>query len=52
MTQWGEMHPGTRPPCYSKVGPPPSCFQGELPLMYEGELGNNTVSCKPDTYKL
>ena len=25
MTQWNEMHPCTRPPCYSKVGLPPSC---------------------------
>ena len=52
MAQWNELHPGTRPPCYSKVGPPPSCFQGELPPIYEGELGSSTIACKPDACEI
>jgi len=45
MTQWDEMHSGTRPPAYAKIGPPPACFKGQVPPIYEGELGNTTVSC-------
>ena len=52
MTQWDEMHPNTRPPAYEKVGPPPPCFQGKLPPIYAGELGDITVACKPGTYKI
>ena len=51
MMQWDEMHPDTRPPCYSKVGEPPACFSGTLPSLYGGELGNSTVVCKHGTCK-
>jgi hypothetical protein len=52
MIQWDEMHPDTRPPAYLKVGPPPACFNGTLPPIYDGELGNETVACKQGTYKV
>jgi len=52
MMQWDEMHPGTRPPCYAKIGDPPPCFTGELPPIYDDELGHATVSCKFGTYKI
>ncbi len=38
MAMWADRHPGTRPPAFEKVGPPPSCFTGTLPPIYEGEL--------------
>ncbi len=38
MAMWADRHPGTRPPAFKKVGPPPSCFSGKLPPIYEGEL--------------
>jgi hypothetical protein len=38
MAMWVDRHPETRPPAYAKLGPPPSCFVGEMPPIYEGEL--------------
>jgi len=52
MTQWNEMHPGTNPPCWKKVGPPPPCFAGNVPPIYDGKLGDRFVSCNPDENKI
>lgn len=38
MAMWEDRHPGTRPPAHAKVGPPPPCFTGTLPPIYDGEL--------------
>ena len=38
MSMWVDRHPGTRPPAYAKIGPPPPCFSGEVPPTYDGEL--------------
>lgn len=38
MAMWTDRHPGTRPPSFKKVGPPPSCFSGTLPPIYDGLL--------------
>jgi len=38
MAMWVDRHPETRPPAFAKLGPPPSCFVGEMPPIYEGEL--------------
>ena len=38
MAMWVDRHPGTRPPTFSKVGPPPACFTGTVPPIYDGEL--------------
>jgi hypothetical protein len=38
MARWTRRHPGTRPPCFAKVGPPPPCFSGEEPPIYEGDM--------------
>jgi hypothetical protein len=38
MAMWVDRHPGTRPPAFKKVGPPPPCFTGVEPPIYEGEL--------------
>jgi hypothetical protein len=38
MAMWNELHPGTRPPAFQKVGHPPSCFSGTLPPIYGGDL--------------
>ncbi|MAF25875.1 hypothetical protein CL634_09920 [bacterium] len=38
MAMWEDRHPGTRPPAYAKVGPPPTCFSGTIPPIYEEEL--------------
>ena len=38
MAMWVDRHPGTRPPAFAKLGPPPPCFTGEVPPLYEGEL--------------
>ena len=38
MTLWALRHPGTRPPAMGKAGPPPDCFTGALPPIYDGEL--------------
>ena len=38
MAMWEDRHPGTRPPAFAKLGPPPACFSGGLPPIYEGEL--------------
>ena len=38
MAMWQDRHPGTRPPAFEKVGPPPPCFVGILPPIYDGEL--------------
>ena len=38
MAMWVDRHPGTRPPAFAKLGPPPPCFSGNLPPIYEGEL--------------
>jgi len=45
MAQWCEMHPGTNPPCWVKVGAPPSCFTGDVPPIYGGPLGEKFVAC-------
>jgi len=37
MAMWVDRHPGTRPPAFAKLGPPPSCFSGKLPPIYEGK---------------
>ncbi len=38
MAIWVDRYPGTRPPACEKMGPPPPCFSGVLPPIYEGEL--------------
>ena len=38
MAMWVDRHPGTRPPAFAKLGPPPPCFTGEVPPLYKGEL--------------
>jgi hypothetical protein len=38
MAMWVDRHPETRPPAFAKLGPPPSCFVGTLPPIYDGEL--------------
>ena len=38
MSMWVDRHPGTRPPAYAKIGPPPPCFSGNIPPIYDGEL--------------
>ena len=38
MAMWEDRYPGTRPPAFKKIGPPPSCFKGKLPPIYKGEL--------------
>jgi hypothetical protein len=38
MAMWENLHPGTRPPAFENVGPPPSCFAGTVPPIYDGEL--------------
>ena len=38
MKEWVARYPGTRPPAFAKVKPPPSCFSGATPPIYEGEL--------------
>jgi len=38
MAMWVDRYPGTRPPACEKMGPPPPCFSGILPPIYEGEL--------------
>ena len=38
MAVWEDRHPGTRPPAYARLGPPPSCFSGDLPPIYDGDL--------------
>ena len=38
MAVWEDRHPGTRPPAYAKIGPPPSCFSGTVPPIYDGDL--------------
>jgi hypothetical protein len=38
MAQWVDRHPGTRPPAFAKLGPPPACFTGAVPPIYEGKL--------------
>jgi hypothetical protein len=38
MLMWEDRHPGTRPPAFEKIGSPPSCFEGDLPPIYDGAL--------------
>ena len=38
MAMWVDRYPGTRPPAFAKLGPPPSCFTGTIPPIYDGEL--------------
>jgi hypothetical protein len=38
MAMWQDRHPGTRPPAFKKLGHPPSCFTGNIPPIYEGNL--------------
>ena len=38
MAMWEERHPGTRPPAFKRIGPPPKCFKGKLPPIYKGEI--------------
>jgi len=38
MAMWTDRYPGTRPPVFKKVGPPPSCFSGTLSPIYDGLL--------------
>ncbi len=38
MAMWVERHPGTRPPAFAAMGPPPPCFKGTIPPLYEGKL--------------
>jgi hypothetical protein len=38
MAMWVDRHPGTRPPAFAKMGPPPSCFSGTIPPLYDGKL--------------
>ena len=45
MLQWRNMHPGTNPPCWTKIGDPPPCFSGKIPPIYDGPLGQKCVAC-------
>jgi hypothetical protein len=38
MAVWEDRHPGTRPPAYTKIGPPPPCLSGTVPPIYDGDL--------------
>jgi hypothetical protein len=38
MTMWVDRYPGTRPPAYAKIGPPPPCFAGTVPPIYDEDL--------------
>ena len=38
MAMWKDRYPGTRPPAFKRLGPPPVCFSGHIPPIYEGEL--------------
>jgi hypothetical protein len=38
MVMWEDRHSGTRPPAFAKVGPPPRCFSGDVPPIYNGVL--------------
>jgi len=38
MAVWEDRHPSTRPPAYAKIGPPPPCFSGTAPPIYDGDL--------------
>ena len=38
MAIWVDRHPGIRPPAFAKLGPPPSCFTGTVPPIFDGEL--------------
>ena len=38
MAMWSDRHPGTRPPAFANVGPPPPCFSGAIPPLYTGDL--------------
>jgi len=38
MQLWEQRHPNTRPPAFVKVGPPPACFYGTVPPIYDGDL--------------
>ena len=31
MAMWDNRYPGTCPPAFAKLGPPPSCFAGNVP---------------------
>jgi hypothetical protein len=37
VAMWVDRHPGTRPPAFAKLGPPPPCFSGKIPPIYEGD---------------
>jgi len=38
MAMWEDRHPGTLPPAFENLGPPASCFEGELPPIFTGKL--------------
>ena len=38
LAMWEDRHPGTIPPAFKKLGPPPECFTGKIPPFYEGDL--------------
>tara|TARA_Y100000310_G_scaffold221963_1_gene223595 strand:+ start:255 stop:479 length:225 start_codon:yes stop_codon:yes gene_type:complete len=38
MAMWVDRYPGTRPPAFAKLGPPPPCFSGETPPIYDEDL--------------
>jgi hypothetical protein len=38
IAMWCDRHPDTRPPAFAKLGPPPPCFTGTLPPIYDGDL--------------
>jgi len=38
MAMWNDRHPDTLPPAFEKLGAPPSCFEGTVPPIYDGDL--------------
>jgi hypothetical protein len=38
LAMWEDRYPNTRPPAFRKLGPPPPCFAGTLPAIYDGDL--------------
>jgi len=38
LAMWENIHPGTRPPAFRHIGPPPACFSGKLQPIYDGDM--------------
>ena len=41
---WEALHPGTRAPAFKVQGPPPSCFTGVIPPLYEDSLSDEPIA--------